>query len=127
MHEQKCAGVRRDGRPCTTIAHGPEGYCWHHDPANAQQRQHAASLAARAKARPSEITQVKTALKDIAERVASGRLEPGRGSVAAQAYGVYLRALELKRKIKETEELEERLEALEQETAEEQRRGAWLR
>ena len=52
-----------------------------------------------------------------------GELETGRAAVANQLINTRLRAIELERKIKETEELEARLEELEQ--ALETRKGPW--
>jgi hypothetical protein len=87
-------------------------FCHHHDPARANERSRAASKAGRA--RPSrEIVAVKDALRGAISEVHGGQLERGRGAVLAQLYGVLLRALELERKIRETDELLERLEALE--------------
>ncbi|MDP9477282.1 MAG: hypothetical protein M3R38_16645 [Actinomycetota bacterium] len=73
-----------------------------------------ASKAARSK--PSrEIVGLKAQLEDLAQAVLSGSLETGRAAVANQLINTRLRAIELERKIKETDELEERLEALERE------------
>jgi hypothetical protein len=46
--------------------------------------------------------------------VLAGDLETGRAAVANQLINTRLRAVELERKIRETEELEARIEALEQ-------------
>jgi len=45
--------------------------------------------------------------------VASGKLATAKGSVAGQLLGIYIKAIEQERKIKETQEFEERLAALE--------------
>jgi len=62
-------------------------------------------------------------LEDLTTRVLEGELETGRAAVANQLINTRLRAIELERKIKETEELEARLEELEQ--ALETRKGLW--
>jgi LPS O-antigen subunit length determinant protein (WzzB/FepE family) len=80
-----------------------------------------ASRAARAK--PSrELSGIKAQLADLAQDVLAGELETGRAAVANQLINTRLRAIELERKIKETEELEERLARLERE--EDKRWGA---
>ena len=71
-----------------------------------------ASKAARSK--PSrELVGVKAQLQDLTQDVLAGDLETGRAAVANQLINTRLRAIELERKIRETEGLEERLEALE--------------
>ena len=71
-----------------------------------------ASKAARSKPNR-ELPSIKALLEDLTERVLSGDLETGRAAVANQLVNTRLRAIEAERKIKETEELEARIEALE--------------
>jgi len=56
---------------------------------------------------------IKSLLSDLTERVLQGELPTSVVAVANQVANTRLRALELERKIKETEELEERIERLE--------------
>jgi hypothetical protein len=53
-------------------------------------------------------------LEDLTEQVIYGTIEPYPASVAGQLVGVRLRLLEHERRVKETEELEGRLDALEE-------------
>jgi hypothetical protein len=109
----RCAGTKRDNSPCTATVEPPQRYCWWHDPANADKRRRAASRAGRSK--PSrELSGLKTQLQDLTRDVLAGNLETGRAAVANQLINTRLRAIELERKIRETEELEARIEALEQ-------------
>jgi hypothetical protein len=111
-----CRATKANGEPCTLPANGPQGVCWAHDPANREKRRRMASRAARAK--PSrELAGIKAQLEDLAQGVLSGDLETARAAVVNQLLNTRLRAIELERKIKETEELEERLERLEREEA----------
>lgn len=71
-----------------------------------------ASKAARAKPNR-EIRDVKAQLEDLTERVLAGDLPTGPAAVANQLINTRLRAIEIERKIREAEELETRLEALE--------------
>ena len=116
-----CRGVKRSGEQCAATVEPPQEWCWWHDPANADQRSKAASRAARSKAHPGELADVKAQLRIIAADVLEGRLDKGKGSVAAQILGVWARVTEVERRVKEAEELEARLEALEQQS--EARRG----
>jgi hypothetical protein len=107
-----CRATKANGEPCTLAANGPEGFCWAHDPANRDKRRRMASKAARSK--PSrELAGLKVQLQDLTREVLAGDLETGRAAVANQLINTRLRAIELERKIRETEELEARLAALE--------------
>jgi hypothetical protein len=71
-----------------------------------------ASKAARSK--PSrELVGLKAQLVDLTQDVIAGELETGRAAVANQLINTRLRAIELERKIREQDEILERLEALE--------------
>jgi len=71
-----------------------------------------ASKAARSK--PSrELIRLKAQLVDLTKDVLSGEIETGRAAVANQLINTRLRAIEVERRVKEAEELEERLEAIE--------------
>jgi hypothetical protein len=107
-----CVGFKRSGEPCKAIVEPPQTYCWWHDPANAEQRSISASKAARAKA--GEIGDIKSELRQLVQDVLAGEVETRVAAVVGQLQGYRLRAVEIERKIKETEELEVRLESLEQ-------------
>jgi hypothetical protein len=107
-----CRATKASGDPCKVPATGPNGYCWAHDPANAEQRSRMASRAARSKPNR-ELPSVKALLEDLTEQVLSGELPTGQASVANQLINTRLRAIEQERRIKETDELEARIVALE--------------
>ncbi len=116
-----CRELKRDGTPCTLPSNGSNGLCWAHDPKNKERRRRGQSRGGRNK--PSrELVGIKTLLSELTDRVLAGGLETGRAAVANQLVGTRLRTIELERKIREAEELEERLIALER-TAESDRRG----
>ena len=120
-----CPGLKRDGGRCTVVVNGPNDSCCQHEPARAQERRRNASNAARS--RPGrEIVAIKTLLEDLTERVIGAEgaepLSAQAGAVAAQLINTRLRAIELERKIKETDEQEARLEALERAR---EGRGRW--
>jgi len=112
-----CAGIKRDGGRCTVVVDGPNDYCYQHDPKRAEERKRNASKAARSK--PSrELAVIKGLLSDLTDRVlgteGAAPLETGPAAVANQLINTRLRAVEMERKIKETEEFEARLERLEE-------------
>jgi hypothetical protein len=108
-----CVGFKRDGSQCTATVEPPQRYCWWHDPTNADKRRRSASRAARSK--PSrEIKDLKRQLQDLTTDVLDGKVERGNAVVVNQILNTCLRAIELERKIREQDELEERLVTLEQ-------------
>src|SRR5688572_30093163 len=107
-----CRATKADGQPCTLAANGPQGLCWAHDRANRDKRSRMASRAARSKPNR-ELSSLKALLADLTERVLSGELPTGQAAVANQLINTRLRAIEQERKIRETEDLEARIEALE--------------
>lgn len=108
----QCAGTKRNGERCTATVEPPQRYCWWHDPANAGERRRAASKGGRGK--PSrEIRDLKKQLEDLAAGVLDGTVERGNAAVVNQVINTRARLIELERKIREEDELVERLEALE--------------
>jgi hypothetical protein len=108
----RCAAVKANGERCRLDATGQQGYCWAHDPANREKRRVRASRAGRAKA-SRELPELKTLLADLTEQVLAGDIDTGRAAVANQLINTRLRAIEVERKIREAEEIEERLSRLE--------------
>jgi hypothetical protein len=85
-----------------------------HDPLRSDDRRRAASRAGRSK--PSrEVRDLKSYLAKLAEEVRSGELDPKVGAVVNQILNTRLRALELERHIRETDELAAELEELKRE------------
>jgi BMFP domain-containing protein YqiC len=109
----QCPAIKANGQRCQRSADGSHGYCWAHDPANAQKRHRQASRAAKSKS-SKEIRDLKKQLEDLAENVLNDSVDKGDGAVVNQILNTRARLIALERQIKETEELEARLEALEQ-------------
>ena len=112
----RCPGIKRDGSRCTVSVEPPQTYCWWHDPANSDARRRAASRGGKraGRGRPqAELVAVKTQLQEMADGVLSGETNRAAAAVAGQLLNIKLRAIEVERKVKETEELEERIEQLE--------------
>lgn len=108
----RCAANKPNGEPCERIVSASQTYCFAHDPANAERRSRSASKAARSKPNR-ELAALKDRLRTVADGVLGGAVEPKRGAVAVQALSALTRAIEQERKIREIEELEERLSDLE--------------
>ena len=110
----KCTAKTRNGRPCRGLVRLGSDYCPAHDPARQEARRAAASKAARSKP-GGEISALKEQLKKLADDVLAGRVGPKAGAVVAQAANVYARLIQLEMKVKELDEFEARLAALEKE------------
>ena len=107
-----CAGIKRDGGRCTQSVKPGMEYCYNHDPTRVKERKRAASRAGKSKS--SKVTKdLHELLEDLTTRVIDGELETSRGAVANQLISTRIRLLEYERRLKELEELEERLEVLE--------------
>lgn|SRR5215213_795697 len=113
----RCAGLKPDSSQCERIVDGRSTYCYSHDPTKKEVRRRAASKAGKSKTPAGELRDVKAALRQLADDVLERRVDRADGSVAAQVLGVYLRAIEAERRVRETEELAARLDALEQQTS----------
>jgi hypothetical protein len=108
-----CSGIKRDGGRCTATVEPPQGYCWWHDPANADKRKRAASRGGRGRG-GSELADLKRQARELAAGVLGGEVETGKAAVANQIFNTLIRAIEQERKNLETGELVERLEQLEE-------------
>jgi hypothetical protein len=108
----RCAAHKPDGTPCERIVGASQRYCFAHDPSKADARSKNASRAARSKPRR-ELADVKDKLRELADAVMAGDADRADAAVAGQLYGTYIRAVSVEVKLKETLELEERIEMLE--------------
>ncbi len=110
MKKKVCSATKRDGSACKAPAMGRGRQCWAHAPQNAAQRREIAARAGRSKgasaATTGKISEIKAALLKIADDVVGDKLTTAKGSVAAQVYGVLLRALEAERRERELGEVE---------------------
>ncbi len=107
-----CAGITRDGSRCKASVGPGKQWCYNHDPARAEQRKRNAAKGGKAK--PSrELADIKTRLSGLADRVLSGEVDRSNAAVASQVLNVYLRAVSIELKIREQQELSERIEELE--------------
>lgn len=120
----RCAAITSAGGRCKLEA-TLGSYCYSHAPETADERRRRARRGGKAggngRSGPSsELQEIKDLLKRLTDRVIGKEgtevLWPGAGAVAAQLINTRLRAIELERKIREQEEIIERLEALEQAT-----------
>src|SRR5918998_531815 len=109
----RCAGIKRDGGRCAVVVGPGQSHCYAHDPDRAQERRRNASRGGKSKGR-GELGELKRQIKNLAAEVLDGTADRGRAAVANQLYNTLIRAIEQERKLRELDELAERLEAVEQ-------------
>jgi hypothetical protein len=115
----KCSGITRDGGRCKGVAIDGSPYCYAHDPERAEERRRNASRGGKRGGRgrgfrtSGEIPEVKAAILELVEDVLEGNVERSSAAVVGNLYNTLLRAVEVERRIKETEDLERRIAALE--------------
>ena len=107
-----CAGITRGGERCTQSVKAGEQYCHRHDPSRSEERKRAASRAGKSKPNK-ELVNIKRQLQELTDNVLAGEVGRADAAVCGQLLNVLLRALETERKVRETDELEERIVALE--------------
>ena len=107
----RCPATKRDGGQCTTIVKPPQTYCYQHDPERANERKRNASKAGKSSGK--EVRDLKRRISDVVDAVLEGSQDRGRAAVAIQGFNALRGVLELERKIREQEEVLERIEALE--------------
>ena len=106
-----CAAITRAGSRCKLEATNGS-YCWSHAPETAEARKQRGRRGGKARG-AGELAEVKREIRSVIADVLEGRVERGVGAVVFQGYNALLKAAEVERRVKETEELEERLAALE--------------
>jgi hypothetical protein len=104
---------------------GQSGLCWAHDPKNAEKHRRGQSRGGKGKA-TTEIRNLKKQLEDLAEGVLERRVERSDAVVVNQILNTRARLIEIERKIREQEEILERVAELEDlmEQTQRGRRGA---
>lgn len=108
----RCRETKADGTPCERIVPAYKRYCYSHDPDRAEERKRNASRAGKSVG-GKEIKDLKRRISDVVDAVLSGSQDRGRAAVAIQGFNSLRGVLELERKVREVDELEARLEALE--------------
>jgi hypothetical protein len=111
----RCAAITSAGERCKLDATNGSD-CWSHDPENAEERRRRARRGGKARG-AGELSEIKRLLEELTSRVLKAEgvepLETGPAAVANQLINTRLRAIEQERKNRETEDLEARIEALE--------------
>jgi len=101
---------------CELIVGAGKQYCFSHDPNRGEERAAIAAKGGRSRL-GGDLSSIKKDLRQLADDVLEGRLDKGRAAIAAQIFGVLIRANQVELKAREVEELEKRIAELEQRAA----------
>ncbi|MDP8951023.1 MAG: hypothetical protein M3N18_02095 [Actinomycetota bacterium] len=105
------------------VVSGSQEHCYQHDPNKAEQRRRSASKAGRA--RPNrEIVAIRGRLSDLADDVLGGRVNRADAAVVGQLLGTVIRAIATELKVREQQDLAEKLAEIEEALERQKGRGA---
>jgi hypothetical protein len=114
----RCSAIKRGGERCKLEAtHG--SYCWSHAPEMAEARRQRARRAGKAGGNGrgsalAEVVECKRQIRSILGGLLRGQIQRDTGGVLLQGYNTLARYLDLERRIKADEDLEARIERLEE-------------
>jgi hypothetical protein len=128
----RCAAITKAGARCKGEAtHG--SYCWNHAPETAEARKQRARRGGRAggNGRTSglaETAQARSYIRGLVTQLINGTMQREIATACFQGLNVLARYIELERRIRETDELEVRIEVLEaRQQLQTGERGSWPR
>ena len=122
-----CAGIKPDGGRCKAQATRGSQFCIGHDPDQADARRRRASKGGKrgGRGRPqAELADIKRRLLELTDAVLDGTQDRANAAVAGQLINTLLRAVAVELKVREVDELEARLEELEEIVERQNKRGA---
>ncbi len=115
----RCAFIKPGGERCKGIATAGATLCYSHDPARAEERSRNARKAGRAGGNGrssglSETAEAKRWIKDLVAKLLRGEAERDVATACFMGLNVLARYIEVERRLKEQEELVERMDAIEE-------------
>ena len=122
-----CSGHRADGGRCKAQATRSSSFCIGHDPDRVDDRRRRASKGGRrgGRGRPqAELADIKRRLLQLTDSVLEGSQDRANAAVAGQLLNTLIRCCGLELRVREVDELETRLEELEEIIERQNKRGA---
>jgi septal ring factor EnvC (AmiA/AmiB activator) len=107
----QCRATKANKERCKLQA-GESGYCWAHDPKNAEQVRRRASKGGRSRV-GQEVHGLRLQLQELTRDVRNGDVKTSIAAVANQLITTQIKLLEYERRSSDLDELLERLERLE--------------
>jgi hypothetical protein len=115
----KCTFTKRNGDECRGVAVGPLGGCYQHDPSYELDRKRDAQRNGKrgGRGRPNpgtaDLHRLQSRFEDLAEQVLAGTVDRADAAVAAQCLNGARSCIAASAKLREIEDFEKRLNALE--------------
>jgi hypothetical protein len=106
-------GYKRDGGRCTAIVKPSNAYCYQHDPARSEERRRNASKAGGSKPNR-ELADIKRLVGGLVAGVLRGTTDRADAAVCGQLLNTQIRAVAVELKVREQQDLIERLGSLEE-------------
>ena len=123
-----CSGIRADGGRCKAQATRSSSFCIGHDPDRVDDRRRRASKGGKrgGRGRPQvELSDIKRRLLALTDAVLEGEQDRASAAVAGQLLNGVIRAVGVELKVREQEDLTERLEELEAALDRQKERGGY--
>jgi len=111
-----CNAIARSGERCRAIAIGGSDYCHAHHPDRAEARRRAARKGGRRGGRGrvnGDTAELRGLLSTLYEDVLEGSVQPNVAAVGTQILNARIRLVETERRLRELEDVNARIEALE--------------
>jgi hypothetical protein len=121
----KCAGITKEGTACKGIPIADSGYCYVHHPDHAEERRRHGSRGGKrgGRGRPTaELKRLQDRFEELAGQVLRGEIGRADGAVAGQLLNGARACIRDLLAAREQEEMVERLEALEEQIAQQRSR-----
>jgi hypothetical protein len=121
----RCSAITKAGGACKSTPLPGSSFCFAHDPDHAEERKRFGSKGGRrgGRGRPStELARLQATFEELADKVLSGEVERGVGAVAGQLLNGARACVRDSLAAKEQEELIARMEALEEQLAQQEER-----
>jgi hypothetical protein len=115
----KCRFLKRDDTPCEARAIGSHSGCWNHDPDFEPDRRRNAKRGGKQGGRgrqnpgTADLHRLQSCFEDLADKVLAGTVDRADAAVAIQAWNGARACIAASAKVRELEDVERRLAALE--------------
>ena len=124
-----CSYIRANGERCRAWPIKGESFCYGHHPDYAEVREEhgrkGARLGGRGRGARKEIHEVKATLRQLADDVLNGSVDRADASTAGYLLNIWLRGTEVERRVRELDDVAERIEMLERAVSEARRGRKW--
>ncbi len=120
----RCSGLKRTGGRCEVVVSGLQTYCYHHDPGQAEKRKRVATKGGKSKPNK-ELADIRRLIGGLIRGVLKGTTDRADAAVCVQLLNTQIRVVSVELRVREQEDLTERLEELEAALERQKERGGY--